>query len=87
MTLRHRGKRPRRGPAPLWPGRKPATSSGRPILTLPRMAPTRMIYALGQAVTDWLAVGLPGRAAKTIEANWDSLKPVLARIGRSRCKT
>jgi hypothetical protein len=51
------------------------------------MAPTRMIYALGQAVTDWLAVGLPGRAAKTIEANWDSLKPVLARIGRSRCKT
>jgi len=38
-------------------------------------------YTVGQAVTDWLAVGLPGRTAKTIEVNWDSLKPVLARIG------
>jgi integrase len=38
-------------------------------------------YTLGQAVTDWLASGLPGRAAKTIEVNQDSLKPVLARIG------
>jgi integrase len=38
-------------------------------------------YTVGQAVTDWLAVGLPGRTAKTIEVNRDSLKPVLARIG------
>jgi integrase len=38
-------------------------------------------YTLEQAVTDWLAVGLPGRAAKTIEVNRDSLRPVLARIG------
>lgn len=39
-------------------------------------------YMLEQAVTDWLAVGLPGRTAKTIEVNRDSLKPVLASIGR-----
>jgi len=38
-------------------------------------------YTVEQAVTDWLAVGLPGRAAKTIEVNRDSLRPVLARIG------
>jgi integrase len=38
-------------------------------------------YTLEQAVRDWLAVGLPGRAAKTIEVNRDSLRPVLARIG------
>jgi len=38
-------------------------------------------YTVEQAVTDWLAVGLPGRTAKTIEVNRDSLKPVLARIG------
>ena len=38
-------------------------------------------YTLEQAVTDWLASGLPGRAAKTIEVNRDSLKPVIARIG------
>ena len=38
-------------------------------------------YTLEQAVTDWLASGLPGRTAKTIEVNRDSLKPVLARIG------
>lgn len=38
-------------------------------------------YTLEQAVTDWLAAGLPGRTAKTIEVNRDSLKPVLARIG------
>lgn len=36
-------------------------------------------YMLEQAV--WLAVGLSGRAAKTIEVNRDSLRPVLARIG------
>ena len=28
-------------------------------------------YTLEQAVTDWLAVGLPGRTAKTIEVNRD----------------
>lgn len=39
-------------------------------------------YTLEQAVADWLAVGLPGRAAKTIGVNRDSLEPVLARIGR-----
>ncbi len=38
-------------------------------------------YTLQQAVTDWLAMGLPGRTANTIEVNRDSLKPVLARIG------
>jgi integrase len=38
-------------------------------------------YTLELAVSDWLAAGLPGRAAKTIEVNRDSLKPVLARIG------
>jgi integrase len=38
-------------------------------------------YTVGQAVADWLAVGLPGRTAKTIKVNRDSLKPVLARIG------
>ena len=31
-------------------------------------------YTLGQAVADWLADGLPGRAAKTVEVNRDSLE-------------
>ena len=34
------------------------------------------------AVTDWLAEGLPGRAAKTVEVYRDALRPVLAVIGR-----
>ena len=34
------------------------------------------------AVTDWLAEGLPGRAAKTVEVYADALRPVLAVIGR-----
>jgi hypothetical protein len=39
-------------------------------------------YTVEKAVADWLATGLPGRAAKTVEVNRDSLKPVLASIGR-----
>jgi len=35
-----------------------------------------------KAVTDWLDEGLPGRTVKKIEANWDSLRPLLAVIGR-----
>jgi integrase len=34
------------------------------------------------AVADWLAEGLPGRAAKTVEVYADALRPVLAVIGR-----
>ncbi len=33
-------------------------------------------------MADWLDEGLPGRTAKTIEANRDSLRPLLAAIGR-----
>ena len=32
-------------------------------------------------MTDWLDEGLPGRTAKTVEANRDSLRPLLAVIG------
>jgi hypothetical protein len=39
-------------------------------------------YTVEKAVADWLAEGLPGRTAKTIEANQDSLRPLLAVIGR-----
>jgi integrase len=39
-------------------------------------------YTLDMAVTDWLAEGLPGRAAKTVEVYRDALNPVLAVIGR-----
>ena len=35
-----------------------------------------------KAAADWLDEGLPGRAAKTVEANRDSLRPLLAVIGR-----
>src|SRR5262249_21106638 len=38
-------------------------------------------YTVEQAVTDWLAGGLPGRTEKTIEVNRGSLQPGLARIG------
>jgi integrase len=34
------------------------------------------------AVTDWLAEGLPGRAAKTVEVYRDALRPILAVAGR-----
>jgi len=34
-----------------------------------------------KAVADWLDEGLPGRTAKTVEANRDSLRPLLAVIG------
>src|SRR4029077_20369177 len=33
-------------------------------------------------VGDWLGEGLPGRTVKTVEANRDSLRPLLAVIGR-----
>ena len=33
-------------------------------------------------MTDWLAEGLPGRAAKTVEVYRDALRPVLAVAGR-----
>jgi hypothetical protein len=39
-------------------------------------------YTVDMAVTDWLAEGLPGRAAKTVEVYRDALRPVLAVIGR-----
>jgi hypothetical protein len=38
-------------------------------------------YTVEKAVADWLAEGLPGRAAKTIGANRDALRPLLAVIG------
>lgn len=39
-------------------------------------------YTVETAVSDWLAEGLPGRAAKTVEVYRDALGPVLAVIGR-----
>jgi integrase len=39
-------------------------------------------YTVEAAVADWLAEGLPGRAAKTVEVYADALRPVLAVIGR-----
>ena len=39
-------------------------------------------YTVETAVADWLAEGLPGRAAKMVEVYRDSLGPVLAVIGR-----
>ena len=41
-------------------------------------------YTLEKAVADWLADGLPGRTAKTIETNHDALKPLLADLGSIR---
>lgn len=38
-------------------------------------------YTVEKAVTDWLAEGLPGRTAKTVEVNRDSLRPLLEVIG------
>jgi len=43
-------------------------------------------YTVDQAVADWLAEGLPGRAAKTVEVNRDSLRPLLAVIGAKALK-
>jgi integrase len=39
-------------------------------------------YTVEMAVSDWLAEGLPGRAAKTVSVYRDALGPVLAVIGR-----
>jgi hypothetical protein len=39
-------------------------------------------YTVEKAVADWLEEGLPGWTAKTVEANRDSLRPLLAVIGR-----
>ena len=39
-------------------------------------------YTVDMAVADWLAEGLPGRAAKTVEVYRDALGPVIAVIGR-----
>jgi hypothetical protein len=39
-------------------------------------------YTVEKAVADWLDEGLPGRVAKTVEANRDSLRPLLTVIGR-----
>jgi len=39
-------------------------------------------YTVEKAVADWLDEGLPRRTAKTVEANRDSLRPLLAVIGR-----
>jgi integrase len=38
-------------------------------------------YAVEKAVADWLDEGVPGRTAKTVEANRDSLRPLMAVIG------
>jgi hypothetical protein len=38
-------------------------------------------YTVEKAVIDWLDEGLPRRAVKTVEANRDSLRPLLAVIG------
>jgi hypothetical protein len=38
-------------------------------------------YTMEKAVADWLADGLPGRSAKTVEVNRDTLRPLLAVIG------
>lgn len=43
---------------------------------------TAASYTVDMAVTDWLAEGLPGRAAKTVEVYRDALCPVLAVVGR-----
>ena len=42
---------------------------------------TTAAYTVEKAVTDWLDEGLPGRAAKMVEVNRDSLRPLLAVIG------
>jgi integrase len=42
---------------------------------------TTAAYAVEKAVADWLDEGLPGRAAKTVEVNRDSLRPLLAIVG------
>jgi integrase len=42
---------------------------------------TTAAYTVEKAVADWLDEGLPGRTAKTVEANRDSLRPLLAVIG------
>jgi len=39
-------------------------------------------YTAGAAGADWLAEGLPGRAARTVEVCRDALRPVLAVAGR-----
>ena len=39
-------------------------------------------YTVDMAVTDWLAEGLPGRAAKTVEVYRDALRPVVTVLGR-----
>ena len=39
-------------------------------------------YTVEKAVADWLEEGLPGRTVKTLGANRDSLRPLLAVIGR-----
>ena len=38
-------------------------------------------YTVKKAVADWLAEGLPGRTAKTVEVYRDALRPLLAVIG------
>jgi integrase len=43
-------------------------------------------YTVEKAVADWLTEGLPGRAAKTVEANRDSLRPLMAVIGQMPLK-
>ena len=40
-------------------------------------------YTVEMAVTDWLAEGLPGRTAKTVEVYRDALGPVLTVTGRT----
>jgi hypothetical protein len=42
---------------------------------------TTAAYTVEKAVAGWLDEGLPGRSAKTVEVNRDSLRPLLAVIG------
>ena len=49
-----------------------------------RPAPSN--YTLRRACEDWLAVGLSGRADKTIRKNHDCLQPLLAVIGSRRLR-
>src|SRR5215468_252757 len=45
---------------------------------------TRHGHTVEKAVADWLADGLPGRTAKTVETNHDALKPLLSDLGSVR---
>jgi hypothetical protein len=49
-----------------------------------RPAPSN--HTVRAAAEDWLAHGLPGRSAKTVQKNKDVLEPILSAIGTTRLK-